>query len=86
MDDIKFTYKQIEILDIIKAGNKDKSLCSVYDILEKLSYECKRDALLHSIKILVENGYIERRDSVKREGKGKPVRVFCVTTKALDVV
>ena len=86
MEDIKFTFKQLDILAVIKKGNKDGSSCSVYDILENLSYECKRDALLHSIKILVENGYVERRDKVKREDKGKPVRVFVITTKSLDFI
>jgi repressor of nif and glnA expression len=84
MKEIRFTAKQIEILSVIKKGNPDKSPVSVYDILNHISYECKRDAMLHSIKILVENGFVERRDMVEREGK--KVRVFMVTTKALDYV
>jgi Fe2+ or Zn2+ uptake regulation protein len=84
MTDIRFTAKQIEILCIIKQGNKDGTPCSVYDILDNLTYECKRDAMLHSLKILVENGFVERRDLVIR--KGKAVRVFNITTKASDYV
>lgn len=82
--DIKFTNKQIEILTTIRKGNPDGSPCSVYDIMENLSYEVKRDALLHSIKLLVETGYIERKDRVLR-GK-RSVRVFFVTSKALDYI
>ena len=82
--DIRFTAKQIEILYNIKRGNTDGTPCSVYDILEKVSYSCKRDAMLHSIKILVDKGFVERRDLVNRDGKA--VRVFAVTTRALDYV
>jgi competence protein ComGC len=81
---IRFTCKQIEILNIIKAGRTDGTDCSVYDIQDNVSYEVKRDALLHSIKILVDNGYIERRDRVVRDGKS--MRVFRVTTKASEVI
>lgn len=81
---IRFTNKQIEILGVIKGGNSDGTDCSVYDIISGLTYEVKRDALLHSIKILADNGYIERRDRVLRSGKS--VRVFKVTTKATEVI
>lgn len=81
---IRFTYKQLEILDVIKTGNPDRTHCTVYDILDRITYECKRDAMLHSIAILVKEGYIERKELVKMDGRAK--RVFCVTTKALDVV
>ena len=84
LDCIRFTAKQIELLDIIKRGNPDKSPVSVYDILDRISYTAKRDAILHSIRILVENGFVERRDLVKREGKA--VRVFVITTKGFAVV
>jgi competence protein ComGC len=84
MTTIRFTNKQIEILTVIKGGNTDSTDCSVYDIMDALSYEVKRDALLHSIKILTDNGYIERRDRVIRNGKS--VRVFKVTTKAAEVI
>lgn len=83
-DVIRFTTKQIEILDVIKRGNKDGTPSSVYDIIENISYDCKRDAMLHSIKILVEKGFVERRDLVVRNGKA--VRVFTITTRALDYV
>lgn len=84
MTDIRFTAKQIEIMDTIKRGNTDGSSCSAYDIIERLSYPCKRDALLHSLKILVEKGFVERRDLEVRAGKA--VRIFKVTTRALDYV
>jgi hypothetical protein len=40
--------------------------------------------MLHSIKILVDNGYIERQDSIIRDGRS--VRTFRVTTKAAEVI
>ncbi len=84
MTDIRFTAKQIEVLDIIKSRNPDNSYCSVYDIIEKLSYPCKRDALLHVLKNLVDKGYVERRSMELRDSRA--VRVFGITTKALDYV
>lgn len=81
---IKFTYKQIEILRAIKRGNVDGTPCSVYDLMDKVSYEVKRDAILHSIRVLVEAGLVERRGFIKR--KGRPNQVFCITTKALDYI
>lgn len=82
--DIRFTSKQIEILRTIKEGNDDATLCSVYDVMDKVSYKVKRDAMLHSIKILVDAGYIERKDREIRDGKS--MRVYCVTTKAAEIV
>jgi Fe2+ or Zn2+ uptake regulation protein len=84
MTEIRWTSKQIEILNLVKEGNSDGSDRSVYDIMDNLSYEVKRDALLHSLKILVDNGYIERRDREVRDGK--TVRVIKVTTKANEIV
>jgi len=81
---IRFTNKQIEILNAIRDGRADGTDCSVYDVQDKVSYEVKRDALLHSIKILIDSGYIERRDRVIRDGRS--LRVFRVTTKALEYI
>lgn len=82
--EIRFTGKQMEILRVIKEGNEDGSLCSVYDLMDKLTYEVKRDALLHSIKILADAGYIERRNREKRGTRS--IRVFCVTTKTAEIM
>lgn len=84
--DIKFTRKQIEILNVIKDVNKEGIKCTVYDILDNLSYEPKRDSLLHSISILIEAGYIERKDYIPTGKRGRGRRVFCVTTKALEII
>jgi hypothetical protein len=84
MTGIRWTNKQIEIIRVVKAGRSDGTECSVYDIQDGLSYEVKRDALLHSIKILVDNGYIERKDKIVRDGRA--FRVFRVTTKAAEVI
>lgn len=81
---IRFTNKQIEILRVINEGNDDGTLCSVYDILEKLTYECRRDNLLHSIRRLVEDGYVERKDRVMR-GK-RTHRTFVCTPKASEIL
>lgn len=82
--EIRFTSKQIDILRVIHAGNEDSSLCTVYEIIDKLSYEVKRDALLHSVKILVDAGYIDRSRREMRDGKS--LRVFMVTSKAAEIL
>lgn len=84
MTGIRWTTKQIQILNTIKQGNADGTDRSVYDIMEALPYTVARDAVLHSIKILVDNGYVERRDRVRRGSKS--VRVFKVTTKAAEII
>jgi len=81
MPEIKWTNKQIEIIKVIAAKNEDGTLCSVYDIMEKLSYPVKRDALLHSIRPLVFAGYIERREREVRDGRS--VQTFGITAKAM---
>ena len=82
MAEIRWTNKQIDILRNIHAGNKDGGRCSVYDIMDQVSYECKRDAMLHSIRVLVKAGLVERSGTELRAGR--QVRIFTVTTKALE--
>jgi hypothetical protein len=71
-------------MDVIRNGNPDGSPCTVYDILENVSYTTTRDSMLHSIRKLVESGYVERKDKVTMDGKAK--RVFGVTSKALEII
>lgn len=82
---IRFTTKQIEILYTIKKGNKDGEPCTVYDLIELVSYDCKRDAMLHSMKILIDKGYVERLGRVNRGGAG-PNMTFGLTSEGLKVV
>jgi hypothetical protein len=82
---IKFTAKQLEILSIIKRGNKDEEPCTVYDLLELTSYDCKRDAMLHSVKILIDNGYVERLGRAKRGASGSNM-TFGITTEGSKII
>jgi hypothetical protein len=81
---IKFSVKQVEILKVIKAKRADGEYCDVYDIMDALSYKPKRDALLHSIRVLVEEGFVQRLPNVKRGPK--TVRVFTVTASGFAAV
>jgi hypothetical protein len=81
---IRYTMKQMEILNVIKKGRSDGTDCDVYDIVAGVSYDVKRDAMLHSVKILIDHGYIERKDRVMRDGRS--VRTFRVTTKASELI
>ena len=82
---IKFTPKQIEIMHTLKKGNKDGDPCTVYDLMELVSYECKRDAMLHSMKILIDKGYAERLGRVRRGASGTNM-TFGLTSEGLKVV
>lgn len=83
-EDIKWTAKQVEILQIIKAKNPDDTYVSVYDIMDRLSYKVKRDALLHSIKVLIDYDYVIRMPSETRNKKA--VRPFYITSKAYPFI
>lgn len=81
---IKFTNKQIQILTVIKKGNDDGTACSVYDLVDKVAYTCKRDAMRHSLKILIDDGYVEVKGLEVRSGKA--IQTFIVTTKCSTVI
>ncbi len=82
---IRFTVKQLQIMKAIKDKRPDGDFCDVYDIMDSLPYTVKRDALLHSIRILVEAGYVQRLPNVKR-GPARSVRPFTLTKTGESVV
>lgn len=82
---MKLTTKQVLILTAIKCGNKDGEACTVYDIMEALPYEVKRDAVLHSVKILTSKGLVQRLGREKRDGH-LPYQTFGLTTLGLSFV
>lgn len=81
---IKFSLKQLDILKVIKTKRDDGEFCDVYDIMAAVSYDVKRDALLHSIRVLVEAGFVQRLPTVRRDGRS--VRVFTVTASGFALV
>lgn len=58
---MRFTSKQREILNALKKFE----YASVYEIIDEVGYEVNRDAMLHSIRVLIENGVVERYGRVK---------------------
>lgn len=82
---IRFTGKQLEILEAIKAGNEDGTFCSIYDILDKLSYKARRDAVRHSIKILIDAELVETMRGPVRK-IGRPNTLFKITSKGLELI
>lgn len=81
---IKITNKQIMLLMTIRNGNPDGTACSVYDLMERLPYKANRDAIRHSIKILIDNGYVVSKGRENRDGKS--VQLFNVTTKTSEIL
>lgn len=78
--DIRFTNKQVAILTAIKDGCSDGTHMTVFDIIDFVFYDVKRDAMLHSLKILIDNGFVERCSKIN--SKGRRVRCFKITPKA----
>lgn len=78
--DIKFTPKQVEILNVVRMRNKALKPCTIYDILDDLNYGTERTALLHSVRRLVGAGYLIRDYLECRR------RHFAVTNKTLDIL
>lgn len=80
MKRIRFTQKQLEILSAIKNLTDDKIPATSANIMSELSYVCKRDALGHSMKILLDAGFIEKTGRVKVSLKNTSV-TFGLTTE-----
>lgn len=81
---IKVTTKQLMLLTAIRDGNPDGTACSVADLMENLPYKANRDAIRHSLKILIDNGYVVPKGRENRDGKS--FQVFNVTTKAGEII
>ncbi len=79
------TTKQVEILNAIKEGNSDGSLRTVYDLQDALYWKPERTALLHVLRTLEQEGFIERKDIVSSDSNRK-LKAFIVTTKALEYI
>lgn len=82
---MRITNKQITILNALKAGNKDGKPCTVYDLMEVLPVEYARDAILHTMKLLIEKGLVERLGREQRDGK-LPNQTFGLTPAGNDLI
>lgn len=60
------TPKQMEIMIVLKDADEDGRVCTVYDLMDALTYETKRDSLLHVMRALITKGYVERKGREKR--------------------
>lgn len=80
MKRIRFTQKQLEILSAIKNLTTEGTPATAANIREELSYPCKRDALGHSLKILIDAGFLEKTGRVKVSLKHTSV-TFGLTTE-----
>ena len=77
--------KQIVILTILKDAFEEGKNLTVYEIMEKIPHDTKRDALLHSIKILADKGLVERAGRELRTGK-LPFQTFKLSAMGLAVL
>lgn len=79
------TTKQLEILLIIEKGNKDGEPCTVYDIIDELTYETTRDQVLHIIGRMAKQGWVERLGRERRNIKGTNT-IFGLGPNANEVI
>lgn len=79
------TTKQIEILNAIKEGNSDGTLRTVYDLQEALYWKPERTALLHVLRTLEQESFIERKEVMASDSNRK-LKAFIVTTKAMEYI
>lgn len=63
------TQKQIELLQVIGSKNNDGTEVDLDQIIERVSWHPKKDALQFSIRALMAHGLIKRLDSEKRRGR-----------------
>lgn len=80
------TINQIQILLIIKEGNPDGTHVTVYDIIDRMPTNPRRDSVLHSISPLINEGYVERVDGPVSTKGGRSFRSFALTEKGSEIV
>lgn len=70
------TRKQAALMKVIMAGNIDVKgsrigWCDYQQILDRLPYKTSRESLMCSIRILVNQGWIEREGKEIRDGRAR---------------
>lgn len=70
------TRKQAALMKVIMKGNIDVhgswiSWCDYQQILDRLPYKTSRESLMCSIRILVNQGWIEREGKETRDGRSR---------------
>lgn len=70
---MKYTGKQMALLNLILKGNADGSFLDIDQLLEALPYETTKASLHFSIRALIKHGMVEKREREKRR-----LRMRCV--------
>lgn len=70
------TRKQAALMKVVMTGNIDAkgawvSWCDYQQILDRLPYKTSRESLMCSIRILVNQGWIEREGKEIRDGRAR---------------
>tara|TARA_B100002049_G_scaffold229299_1_gene204885 strand:+ start:4886 stop:5209 length:324 start_codon:yes stop_codon:yes gene_type:complete len=81
---MRLTAKQIEILNIVSRGDGAGQWLDMGQIHERLSYECKRQALQCSIRFLVKKGLLTKLDCETRRERNR--RVIAATVLGMQVM
>ncbi|MCG5512847.1 hypothetical protein [Ectothiorhodospira shaposhnikovii] len=77
------TKKQRAILMVVNRGNPDGSFVDVDQIIERVPYPARKDAIKLSLRILEGHGCIRRLPLEKRRGQKR--RVIAPTPKGMQV-
>lgn len=63
---MKYTDKQVILLNLILKGNDDGTFLDIDQLLEALPYETTKASLHFSLRALIKHGMIEKREREKR--------------------
>ena len=67
------TYKQIELLKVVNAGNPDGTPTDLDELIERVSYKPTKQSIQFSIRALIAHGLIEKGTTEKRRGRMRAI-------------
>lgn len=83
-EDVRLTEKQIEIIGLVMRGNDDDDFLDMDELMGRLTYECSKQAVQCSIRILEKHGVVERKGRAKRRGQSRVI--IAPTLKAFELM
>jgi len=93
-DTLRFTAKQIDVLEKILKGADNGDFLDTDQLIEKISYNPTKNAFQFTLRYLVKRGLIEKAGLRQRDGRKRmtytltpqALRSFDVNTGSFDVV
>lgn len=67
------TEKQMQIMSVVVKGNEDGSFIDLDQLLERIPYETTKESMQFSIRALVKNQLISKKDRESRRGRSRVI-------------